>query len=52
MDGTDSNTAQDKNHVGVFSVYTTEDDVKFVKDVREAQKYQQNIKDIEVVFIK
>jgi hypothetical protein len=33
MDGTDSKTAQDKNHVGLFSVYTNDKDVKFVNNL-------------------
>ena len=33
MDGTDSKTAQDKNHVGLFSVYTNDNDVKFVNNL-------------------
>lgn len=33
MDGTDSKTAQDKNHFGLFSVYTNDNDVKFVNNL-------------------
>jgi hypothetical protein len=50
MDGTDSNTAQDKNHVGVFSVYTTEDDVKFVNNLGYANNDVKSSRTVENVF--
>ena len=50
MDGTDSNTAQDKDHVGLFSVYTTEDDVKFVNNLGYANNDVKSSRTIENVF--
>jgi hypothetical protein len=50
MDGTDSNTAQDKDHVGVFSVYTTEDDVKFVNNLGYANNDVKSSRTVENVF--
>lgn len=50
MDGTDSNTAQDKNHVGLFSVYTTEDDVKFVNNLGYANNDVKSSRTVENVF--
>jgi len=50
MDGTDSNTAQDKNHVGVFSVYTTEDDVKIVNNLGYANNDVKSSRTVENVF--
>ena len=50
MDGTDSNTAQDKNHVGLFSVYTTEDDVKFVNNLGYANNDVNSSRTVENVF--
>ena len=50
MDGIDSNTAQDKDHVGLFSVYTTEDDVKFVNNLGYANNDVKSSRTIENVF--
>jgi len=50
MDGTDSNTAQDKNHVGLFSVYTTEDDVKIVNNLGYANNDVKSSRTVENVF--
>jgi hypothetical protein len=50
MDGTDSNTSQDKNHVGLFSVYTTEDDVKFVNNLGYANNDVKSSRTVENVF--
>ena len=50
MDGTDSNTAQDKDHVGLFSVYTTEDDVKFVNNLGYANNDVKSSRTVENVF--
>lgn len=50
MDGTDSNTAQDKNHVGLFSVYTTEGDVKIVNNLGYANNDVKSSRTVENVF--
>ena len=50
MDGIDSNTAQNKNHVGLFSVYTTEDDVKFVNNLGYANNDVNSSRTVENVF--
>ena len=50
MDGTDSNTAQDKDHVGLFSVYTTEDDVKIVNNLGYANNDVRSSRTVENVF--
>ena len=50
MDGTDSNTAQDKNHAGLFSVYTTEDDVKIVNNLGYANNDVKSSRTVENVF--
>jgi hypothetical protein len=50
MDGSDSKTAQDKNHAGVFSVYTTEDDVKIVNNLGYADNTVKGNRTIEGVF--
>ncbi len=50
MDGTDSNTSQDKNHVGLFSVYTTEDDVKIVNNLGYANNDVKSSRTVENVF--
>ena len=50
MDGTDSNTAQDKNHAGLFSVYTTEDDVKIVNNLGYANNDAKSSRTVENVF--
>jgi hypothetical protein len=50
MDGTDSNTAQDKNHVGLFSVYTTENDIKVVNNLGYANNDIKSSRTVENVF--
>lgn len=50
MDGTDSNTAQDKNHVGLFSVYTAENDVKIVNNLGYSNNAVKGNRTIENVF--
>jgi hypothetical protein len=50
MDGTDSNTAQNKDHVGLFSVYTTEKDIKIVNNLGYANNDIKSSRTIENVF--
>lgn len=50
MDGTDSNTAQDKNHVGLFSVYTLDDDVKIVNNLGYATNDIKSSRTVENMF--
>jgi len=50
MDGTDSNTAQDKNHVGLFSVYTLDNDVKIVNNLGYATNDIKSSRTVENVF--
>ena len=50
MDGTDSNTAQNKDHVGLFSVYTTEKDVKIVNNLGYANNDVKSSRTVENVF--
>jgi hypothetical protein len=50
MDGTDSNTAQDKDHVGLFSVYTTEGDIKFVNNLGYSNNDVKSSRAVENVF--
>jgi|694.fasta_scaffold04267_35 hypothetical protein len=50
MDGTDSKTAQDKDHVGVFSVYTADNDVKIVNNLGYADNTVKGNRTIENVF--
>jgi hypothetical protein len=50
MDGTDSKTAQDKDHVGVFSVYTADNDVKIVNNLGYANNTVKGNRTIENVF--
>ncbi len=50
MDGTDSKTAQDKNHVGMFSVYTAENDVKIVNNLGYSNNAVKGNRTIENVF--
>ena len=50
MDGTDSKTAQDKNHVGVFSVYTAENDVKIVNNLGYSNNAVKGNRTVENVF--
>ena len=50
MNGTDSNTAQDKNHVGLFSVYTAENDVKIVNNLGYSNNAVKGNRTIENVF--
>jgi len=50
MDGTDSKTAQDKDHVGLFSVYTTDNDVKIVNNLGYANNTVKGNRTIENVF--
>ena len=50
MDGTDSKTAQDKNHVGLFSVYTAENDVKIVNNLGYSNNAVKGNRTIENVF--
>jgi hypothetical protein len=47
---TDSKTAQDKNHVGMFSVYTAENDVKFVNNLGYSNNAVKGNRTIENVF--
>jgi hypothetical protein len=50
MDGTDSKTAQDKNHVGMFSVYTAENNVKIVNNLGYSNNAVKGNRTIENVF--
>ena len=50
MDGADSKTAQDKNHVGMFSVYTAENDVKIVNNLGYSNNAVKGNRTIENVF--
>ena len=50
MDGTDSKTAQDKNHTGLFSVYTLENDVKIVNNLGYADNTVKGNRNVENVF--
>jgi hypothetical protein len=50
MDGTDSNTAQDKNHAGLFSVYTLSNDVKIVNNLGYASNDIKSSRTVENVF--
>ncbi len=50
MDGTDSKTAQDKDHIGLFSVYTNENDVMFVNNLGYANNNIKGNRTIENVF--
>jgi hypothetical protein len=50
MDGTDSRTAQDKNHAGLFSVYTTEKDIKIVNNLGYADNTVKGNRNVENVF--
>ena len=50
MDGTDSKTAQDKNHTGLFSVYTLENDVKIVNNLGYADNTVKGNRNVENMF--
>jgi len=50
MDGSDSKTAQDKDHVGIFSVYTTENDVMLVNNLGYANNTIKANRTVENVF--
>jgi hypothetical protein len=50
MDGTDSKTAQDKDHIGLFSVYTADNDVKIVNNLGYANNTVKGNRTIENVF--
>ena len=50
MDGTDSKTAQDKDHYGLFSVYTTEKDIKVVNNLGYATNNVKGNRTLENVF--
>jgi hypothetical protein len=50
MDGIDSRTAQDKNHAGLFSVYTLENDVKIVNNLGYADNTVKGNRTVENVF--
>jgi hypothetical protein len=50
MDGSDSRTAQDKNHAGLFSVYTLENDVKIVNNLGYADNTVKGNRTVENVF--
>lgn len=50
MDGIDSNTSQDKNHVGLFSVYTLDNDVKIVNNLGYANNDVRSSRTVENVF--
>jgi hypothetical protein len=50
MDGSDSRTAQDKNHAGLFSVYTLENDVKIVNNLGYADNTVKGNRNVENVF--
>ena len=50
MDGSDSKTAQDKNHAGLFSVYTLENDVKIVNNLGYADNTVKGNRNVENMF--
>jgi hypothetical protein len=50
MSGVDSNTAQDKNHAGLFSVYTLGNDVKIVNNLGYAANDIKSNRTVENVF--
>lgn len=50
MDGTDSKTTQDKNHIGLFSVYTAENDVKVVNNLGYSDNNIKANRTVENVF--
>ena len=50
LDGTDSNTAQDKNHAGLFSVYTLDNNVKIVNNLGYAVDNVKSSRTVENVF--
>ena len=50
MDGTDSKTAQDKDHVGLFSVYSAENDVKIVNNLGYSNNAVKGNRTVENVF--
>ena len=50
MDGTDSKTAQDKDHVGAFSIYTAENDVKIVNNLGYSNNAVKGNRTVENVF--
>ena len=50
MNGNDSKTAQDKNHAGLFSVYTLENDVKIVNNLGYADNTVKGNRTVENVF--
>ena len=50
MDGTDSKTAQDKDHYGLFSVYTTEKDIKVVNNLGYATNNVKGNRTLENIF--
>lgn len=50
MSGADSNSAQDKNHAGLFSVYTLGNDVKIVNNLGYAANDIKSSRTVENVF--
>ena len=50
MSGSDSNSAQDKNHAGLFSVYTFGNDVKVVNNLGYAANDIKSSRTVENVF--
>ena len=50
MDGSDSKTAQDKDHIGLFSVYTADNDVKIVNNLGYANNTVKGNRTVENVF--
>jgi hypothetical protein len=50
MNGSDSKTAQDKDHIGVFSVYTADNDVKIVNNLGYADNTVKGNRTVENVF--
>lgn len=50
MPGADSNSAQDKNHAGLFSVYTLGNDVKIVNNLGYAANDIKSSRTVENVF--
>ena len=50
MNGTDSTTAQDKDHYGLFSVYTTEKDMKVVNNLGYATNNVKGNRTVEHEF--
>jgi hypothetical protein len=50
MAGTDSDTAQDKKHAGLFSVYTLDNDVKIVNNLGYAENNIKSNRTVENVF--